>query len=663
VASVLAIGAEEAPAAAVARALDRAVHGAGADWAGVLLREGGGLRAAGWHGAAGSPEAAAAPGGLAERAVSEGLALAAAATDAVPDPLLRETGVHHVLALPLAAPGGPVRGVLLAGRRRAARFGPGTVGALALVAAGLATALAAPPAALPARSPDESPGGDVEAAAGALAREARTRLGAEATAVLLPRGDGFRVAGAAWRSAPAGAPAGAEIRGPLLDAVRASRRPWTGGPGAPEDPGLAAVLGVPPRLAAPVLAGSALVGVLLAGGPAPLGEEGLRGGWLAGHAAALRSARLHAEGPGELPGRPGAERPGPPAAPPAQDLPGLLAVVVGRLAALRERVEDTAVRAELEVTEEAAWQAAESVRDLLGLAPGRMAGVLAPLDLGEVLRRAAEDARRRWAAAGPAPALDVDIEPLPPVHGSAEDLRDAVGRLLDSAAEAAGPGRRVALRAHRDGGGQAEIAVEDGGAGLDDATRARTLDAFFTTRGAGRLGLGLAVAQAVAARHHGALELASTRGLGTVVRLRLPLAGRAGAGEPAEEAPPRRVLLVEDEGAVREALAESLRQLGHAAVVAGDWPEALRRLEEEAIDAVVTDLALPGGSGLEVARAVKRLRPRTPVILVTGWPGGLDAASLDAAGVDAVIDKPVGVEELAGALLRATERRADSRPV
>ncbi len=125
--------------------------------------------------------------------------------------------------------------------------------------------------------------------------------------------------------------------------------------------------------------------------------------------------------------------------------------------------------------------------------------------------------------------------------------------------------------------------------------------------------------------------------------------------------PVARVLVVEDQAAVRDALVATIVQQGHVAFTASDAPEALALIRREPLDALITDLALPGGSGLEVARAVKRARPEAAVILVTGWPGRLDAEPLAESGVEAVIEKPVGLAEVRAALATALARRAARR--
>jgi signal transduction histidine kinase len=333
------------------------------------------------------------------------------------------------------------------------------------------------------------------------------------------------------------------------------------------------------------------------------------------------------------------------------DLVSLLAVVLGRLAAVRERLPDGEVARDLAVAEEAAWRAAGAVRSVLGFAPTQPEFRTAPLDLAALVRATVQAAEQRWAAEGAGPRVTVEAAAVPPVHANADELRHALDHLLQNAREAGAAAAPIVVRLHWDGGAHVEVAVIDHGRGMDEATRVRAGEPFFTTKGPGRLGVGLAVARAAAARHRGELAIETAPGCGTTVRLRLPAAAgtwrapHAVARGPAP-ARPRLVLVVEDESAVREALVLGLARDDTLVRGADDIAAALNLLHREPVDAVVTDLALPSGSGLEVARIAKRLRPATAVVLMTAWPGRLEERTLETHGVDAVVEKPVGLDTL-----------------
>lgn len=661
---LLAVGPGLALPDALALAVDRAVHRAGADCAAVLLlTPDGRVEAVAHRGFGAEVPLAARDRGIVGLALRDGEIVAGESEDRARDALMREHALVRALALPLRVAPAPAVGVLLAGRRRDVAFAPPDLRVLVLLGDRLGWLLgragpsvAAAPAALAADL-------DVGRAAETVAREAAALLGAPAVAVLLPDGAGLRVEAGTGISA-AGTVEDARVG--VLAAVLRSRTLWTAGEGR-EDDALARLLGATPRLVVPLLSrGGALVALLAAGGPRPLSPAALAP-LLSPAATALRNARLHAETVAALAElRAGEDHPPivePP--PPARDFAGLLAVILGRVTAVRDRMTDPALRRELDVAEEAAWRAAEAVRGLLGFAPGHRGEPLTPLDVGPVLRQAVDRARARWTSreASP-PTLRLDLEALPPIRGSVASLAEALDHLLENAAEASQPGGAITVRGRWDGGPRVEITVEDRGAGMDEATRARALDAFFSTRGVGRLGLGLCVAQAIVTRHRGELDLASAPGRGTTVRVTLStVAGeRRSSGDAAAGAVAARVLVVEPDAAVRETLVDVLTQQGHLAFTAAEGAEGLDLVRRESIDLVLADLTLPGMGGLELARAVKRARPGVPVLLLTGWPGDLDRDRVADSGVDGVIEKPVGLVEVRTAVAAALAQRAAPRP-
>jgi CheY-like chemotaxis protein len=409
----------------------------------------------------------------------------------------------------------------------------------------------------------------------------------------------------------------------------------------------------------PLAAEGQLVALLAVGSPAPCGTI-LAPAFERGAALALRNARVHAESLRVLADARPAPRiaiePGPP---PLGDMAGLLAVALARLSAVRDRVTDPSAARDLAEAEEATWRVAETVRRVLGFAagPGPLAAV--PLDLAALAHEAVRAAEALWADERGVPRLVLDLEPVPPVRGHPDELHQALHHLLQNAREADDGRSPVVVRLRWDGLTRVELSVTDQGRGMDEATRARAGEPFFTTKGPGRLGIGLAVAQAVAARHQGELDLESAPGGGTTVRLRLPTAGGSRSSRPAADASPpsvARILVVEDERSVREALSQGLEREGYVVCAVGDVGDAVAHLGREPVDIVVTDLVLPGGSGLEVARAAKRDQPGAPVVLVTGWPGRVDPQTLESHGIDAVVEKPVGLDTLRATIASLIER-------
>ncbi len=178
-------------------------------------------------------------------------------------------------------------------------------------------------------------------------------------------------------------------------------------------------------------------------------------------------------------------------------------------------------------------------------------------------------------------------------------------------------------------GDYVRIAVRDTGTGMSDEVAARAFEPFFTTKGVGHgTGLGLSMVHGLAAQSGGAVLLDSRLGHGTTVTLLLPRAAAAGAVEPdtrpaaplqTECGPAATVLLVEDEALVRMATAALLSEHGFAVEEAGTGEEALDLAARRRPDAVVTDYAMPGMTGLELTRRLRAAHPGLPVVMVTGY--------------------------------------------
>lgn len=642
-------------------AVDRVVHWAGADCAALFLpTPEGDLEAVVRRGFGGGAPRLRLAEGIVGRAFLEREAIVAGSAHQARDPLLREHTLGQALAVPVRLPDQPALGVLFAGRRRPVEFPGDALGTMVLLADRVALVLAGVAAPPGVRGSEAELSGDLDLArtAATVTRAVAMRLGVPRVALLLLDEDRLRLVGGVGVPVDAVPPEpGAE---PIATVLRTGQA-WVGS-GDAGDEGLACFLGAPPRFLVPLVARGQTVALLLAGGPSPV-TPGAITELLVPAAWAIRNARLHAEAVAALAEARALDRR--PAEPPrpVRDLGDLLAVLLARIALVRERVRDPALAGDLAVAEEAAWRAVEAVRGVLGFAPGHRGGVLVPLDLAGLVQSVVEEVRARVGARGEVPpGVELDLEPLPPVRGRAEELREALGHLLDNAAEAVRAGGTITVRARWDGGRRVELVVQDSGAGMEQAVRARALDPFFSTKGAGRLGLGLPVAQAILARHRGALELVSAPGQGTTVRLTLPTATGArpgSAGEAGRDV--ARVLVVEDEAAVRETLVEILAQHGHVALAAADAREGFAIVQRDRLDVVFADLALHDASGLEIARAVKRIHPGTPVILITAWPGPLDPAAVEASGVERVIEKPVGAAEVIAALEAALASRRGTR--
>ena len=209
----------------------------------------------------------------------------------------------------------------------------------------------------------------------------------------------------------------------------------------------------------------------------------------------------------------------------------------------------------------------------------------------------------------------------------AVNARDAMpdgGTLRISARkEIVGPGHRSGLRP----GSFIGLSVADTGTGMDEATIARAIEPFFSTKGIGQgTGLGLSMVHGLASQLDGALTIQSRPGLGTNIELWLPVSTAAPVATetvrdaPAVPPPLGTALLVDDEELVRMSTADMLIELGYAVIEAASGEEAMRLVREgRRFDLLVTDHLMPGITGTDLAHAVRTLKPGTPVLLVSGY--------------------------------------------
>jgi len=197
------------------------------------------------------------------------------------------------------------------------------------------------------------------------------------------------------------------------------------------------------------------------------------------------------------------------------------------------------------------------------------------------------------------------------------------------------------------------VAVSDTGSGMTDEVRARVFEPFFTTKEVGKgSGLGLSQVFGLAKQSGGGVGIDSRLGEGTSVKIYLPRAEPA-PGVEEEVAPAavltvnsdRRVLLVDDDSAVREVTAGILGDLGYGVIEAESGGAALELIDSgEPFDLILLDFAMPGMNGAEVAREARARRPGVPILFVTGYA---DTAALGDAGEDAIVRKPYVERELA----------------
>jgi signal transduction histidine kinase/ActR/RegA family two-component response regulator len=312
---------------------------------------------------------------------------------------------------------------------------------------------------------------------------------------------------------------------------------------------------------------------------------------------------------------------------------------------------------------------------------------LSEVNVNQTIQEVVEMTRPRWRDIPLREGIEINIqcsfEPdLPVLYSDPEELREALFNLIFNAVDAMPGGGTInimtkfvdvpdAPSAKKYGARQMSIEVRDNGTGMDEKTRQRCLEPFFSTKSArGGTGLGLAMVYGMMQRHEGAIQIESERNVGTTFRLtfpvRIPTApAPAKSNSKSKEKRSVKVLCIDDEPPVRQMLDVCLTHLGHQVAVAASGREGLElfrtaKVNKQPYEIVITDMGMPEIDGYQVVEAINTESHSTPIIMLTGWGKMMREENSIPAAVKALIDKPPHMQELNDLLLKLTEKKNGS---
>jgi signal transduction histidine kinase len=360
----------------------------------------------------------------------------------------------------------------------------------------------------------------------------------------------------------------------------------------------------------------------------------------------------------------------------AHDFNNLLMAVLGNLELVRKFLpDDPKIRRLIDGAIQGAERGATLTKRMLAFARRQE---LKPetVDIPNLVDSMVEMLRR---SLGPGVQITTEFEAdLAPTRVDPNQLELALLNLGLNARDAMPLGGKLTISAHReqvaagdvpglDPGEYVCITERDTGDGMDEVTLKRATEPFFTTKGAGRgTGLGLSMVDGLVAQSGGAMRITSQPGAGTTVELWLPVSEAEQAERPRPAAPTLvedsrccRVLVVDDDPIVLAGTAAMLEDLGHIATEVESAERALQVLRSEAnIDLVLTDHAMPGMTGTELAKHIRRNWPELPVVIATGYaelPGEPES------GLPR-LSKPYRQQDLAALVTRLTGGQLISHP-
>jgi signal transduction histidine kinase len=303
------------------------------------------------------------------------------------------------------------------------------------------------------------------------------------------------------------------------------------------------------------------------------------------------------------------------------------------------------------------------------------------VNLNTMVEQVMDMTRPRWRDIPQSNGITIEVRTdlasdVPQLAGIESEIREAITNLVLNAVDAMPAGGKITIstKVTRHDGSQnsskhpvkVAIEVSDTGTGMDEETRKRCLEPFFSTKGKRGTGLGLAMVYGVMERHEGLIEIQSEVGKGTTFRLIFPVRAQSLAMPEEKDSSggirPMQILCIDDEALLRELLKEMLERDGHEVVLTDNGQAGLDQFRiatehHRPFDLVITDLGMPYLDGRQVAKTIKHHSPRTPVVMLTGWGAFMKEDGSGPDDVDGILSKPPRSRELRDMLRRVSRNR------
>jgi signal transduction histidine kinase/FixJ family two-component response regulator/predicted negative regulator of RcsB-dependent stress response len=359
----------------------------------------------------------------------------------------------------------------------------------------------------------------------------------------------------------------------------------------------------------------------------------------------------------------------------AHNVNNTLTGILGRAQLLLRTNDPEKIAKGIETIIKSAEDGAQIIRRIQDFARRQPSREFQAVPVSELLRDVCEMSRPRWEAHvnGADIRVTLDADCNASVMGDAVELREVLVNMIYNAVDAMPAGGHIRLTAE-DLGGRVAICIADTGTGMTAEVKSRLFDPFFTTKGRGGTGMGLAVSFGIIRRHSGTIDVESEPGRGTTFRIFLPVALGTTASdgatafrlESSQMQNTVRVLIVDDEPAVRDVLQEALESEGYEVLTADDGEQALKVFDEKkgCLDIIFTDIGMPGMNGWDLARAIRKRSPTIPLAIVSGWAEAISCESRQEIKAEWVVPKPFDIARITEIAREAGARRqlAELRP-
>ncbi len=336
----------------------------------------------------------------------------------------------------------------------------------------------------------------------------------------------------------------------------------------------------------------------------------------------------------------------------AHDFNNIMGGIVGRVQLMKLKLEEGPILSGLNTVESLAMEGAETVRRIQEFTRRTRNKKLDPVNLVDIVRNCVDSRPSSWKKIAEAAKVTITYSHALDeayVEGNADDLLTLLNKLIENAVEHSPEGSCVAINLESDGQ-RVVLTVADRGDGIPDDIRKKVFYPFFTTKAKRGAGLGLAIAHGVVISHGGKIEVDNGAEGGAIFKVSFMAVDRADEESDVSsrigQSDRLRILVVDDDEQIREVLSDMLTIDGHSATACADGYQALEAVDEQSFDLIITDLGMPGMSGLDLAAVVHEKFPELPIAMITGWGTQLDEEDVSLKGIKTVLPKPFHLKDV-----------------
>jgi signal transduction histidine kinase len=278
------------------------------------------------------------------------------------------------------------------------------------------------------------------------------------------------------------------------------------------------------------------------------------------------------------------------------------------------------------------------------------------VDLNEVIEQTISLTAPKWqsqaSGEGATIYIEKELQDIPLVCGAPDELREVLTNLVLNAVDAMPRGGCICFRTLQEDQ-RVRVEISDTGSGMSEEALLHCLEPFFTTKGDRGSGLGLAMSYGIIRRHAGTIEIKSELNKGSTFTISLPVLREdihVDSIERGRRLQALRILVVDDQPAIREIVSAYLAEDQHIVETAADARDAMEKFRPDRFDLVITDRAMPRGNGDELAASIKKVQPGEPIIMLTGFADLIDESAGRLKNIDLVLSNPARLDDLRKAI-------------